>query len=248
MLTFFDIILIIIGNAAIVFLISYFKERGRIYATKSDIDKITEIVEGIKLQYSSTLALLNTNLSLASKGIENFEAEAFKAYFGYHQTIISILHVISSVDFTKIKSDYIHILQKQHDSIYDNYQQIWVEKSKIDLFNDNDEIREIVYKIHEEVLIFMGKLSQIILRIEHGVKNTFEIKKDIINYFVHNKNNEELLNQLKNYQKDYESSLSESLEEYKTFRIGIEYANCVGLVIQFEILIKQHVKEENIEW
>jgi len=72
MLSFTQIVVIIIGNAACTFLISYFTERGRIYATKHDLNKITEIVEGIKLQHSSTLALLNTNLSLASKGIENF--------------------------------------------------------------------------------------------------------------------------------------------------------------------------------
>ena len=237
-------IISIILHCIQIFSKSYIQKKGENLATKEDINDITKIVEDIKHQNSSTLALLNANLSLATKGIENFEAEAFKAYFNYHQTITSIIHVIADIDFTKIKYEYIHILQKQQDDIYENYQKIWVARSKIDLFNDNDEIREIVFNMHGAILKFMGQLSQSLIGIEHGVKNTFENKKEITNYFVQNNKNEQLLNQLKSYQKDFESLLSESLEEYKTFRIGGEYANCVGLLTQFEVLIKQYFKEE----
>ena len=126
------------------FLKTYITQKGKNYADKRDISDLTTRVEEVKSQYSKTLAFVNANLSLASKGIETYESEQFKSYINFHQACAYILNDVSNIDVGsfKIKLDFPIAVENKLDMIKQSFPPLRRAKANHDLFNDSEQIKE----------------------------------------------------------------------------------------------------------
>ena len=116
-------IVIIVGSIVGAFLGSFFKKKGENLATKSDIDKITDKVENIKLQYSQDLEKFKHSLVQEIESWKS-EQEIIKSYRGlqhrFLEEVIDVVvrieeiferkfesHFTSDIDFKNIQLDYL---------------------------------------------------------------------------------------------------------------------------------------------
>lgn len=243
----FGSILIVALSFFYLVLKSYMEQKGKNYADKGDIANITHEVEEVKTQYASTLALLNTNLSLASKGIETFESEALKRHISFHEACSFILNDVSNIDIGTIQykeqlNDYIN---QTTDLIKDSTRRLTTAKANLDLFNDNYVIEKKAAELFVACKTYNGKLYTNLTRIAFEQAVT-KFDAEQLQEVKEKGNSQEIEYNQKMYNANYQDlKLAKKLAiEYVN---GDDHREAVELIKEYESILKAILKEEKLK-
>jgi hypothetical protein len=245
----FGIIIIVCLGLVARYLKSYIEEKAKSLAQKSDLEEITRIVEDVKSEYSKALTLLNANLSLASKGIESFEAEAFKAYVDFHSECSYIVNDLTNFGFSaftdiKFLNDYKGLAESVQ-------KRLGIAKGKVDLFNDQQEIKDVVRVLFLASIKYVSNLSAMLSQLSFSIEETAEHQKlwqeksDFHNVEQSEESGiemNELHQRLTSIQSDYEV-LKQNTMDYIN---GDEFKEVALAMTEYEILIRKYIKETRL--
>src|SRR5258706_1401166 len=228
------------------FLTSYFDAKGKNFADKRDIQVITGKVEEIKNQYATTLALLNANLSLASKGIESFDAKAFESYVSFHQATSHVLRDLAFVDFSLLDHENIAYMKQYNKRTIDGYTRLNLTKSDLELFNDHSQISQKAYELHTACIGHLGKVNLLVTTIKHLVEAIEKYKQEKVNYFIQKIDNVGLLEFYNKTLDEKEADFTKTFGDLKNCISGETFKKAMEIQGQYEVLVRQYVKEERM--
>ena len=226
------------------YLISYFERKAQNFADKKDIAQITEKVENIKSQYAMTLALLNTNLSLASKGIESFESETFKSYVAFHQACSYILNDLANIDFTTLNITNMDFLKGYNKAVMDSYKRLRIAKANHDLFNDNEEIRLKAIEFYKACVTYISEINLLLSKITFSIESVSDYNMKMLDYTINKLDNAELFNFFKKSYNENKTELERLTTAIKQFITGENFTTAIFFQSQYEVLIRKYVKDE----
>ena len=239
-----SIVILIGGYFISKYLISYFEKKAQNFADKKDIAQITDKVENIKSQYSTTLALLNTNLSLASKGIASFESKTFKSYVAFHQACSYILNDLANIDFTTLNIKNLEFLNGYNKAVMDSYKRVRLTKANHDLFNDNEEIRVKAFEFYQACISYISELNLLLSKITFSIESVSDYNKKMADYLINKTDNIEVFNFFKKSSNEHKIDLEQLMETIKKYIIGENFKIAIIFQSQYEVLIRKYVRDE----
>jgi hypothetical protein len=229
------------------FLKSYLEQRAKNYADKKDIADITNKVEEVRSQYAKTLAVINANLSLASKGIETFESEQFKSYIAFHQACSYILNDISNIDVHafRIKLDFALSVENQLELVKGSAQPLRRAKANHDLFNDNENIKEKAGNLYASCMRYSSTLYDLISMASFAQtsrKHILDLKKS-----MNEKNQPYEMENIAELDKESKADVIKTKDDVIKYIVGEEFQKALKLNTEYELLLRDHLKGQRIK-
>lgn len=163
-----SVIIALVAN----FLLSYFKEKGKALATKSDLDELTKVVEGVKLENSKQLE----NVRLVNgKEIEELKRDLNKTVELYNEEKVACLEFYAQINswmwtcngiqlHEYNQTNYLEINQKILAN-QDAYTKTNIAWSKVDLLIDDDNLMMLGHQSIIDVLKFHFYIQDILKKI-----------------------------------------------------------------------------------
>lgn len=224
------------------FLKNYLEQKGKNYADKKDISEITKRVEEVKNEYAKTLALINANLSLASKGIETFESEQFKSYIAFHQACSYVLNDVSNIDVGtfRIKLDFSVSTEKEIELIKEAFAPLRKAKANHDLFNDNDEIKIKADELYTSCFQYSSTLYNLISAVsilQITRKHLVDVKKEI-----NTEDQREDYAHIEEIHRESKRDLIKAKHDVVKYIDGDEFHAAIKLNTEYEILLREYLK------
>lgn len=139
----------------IVFLKSYFQEKGKNVATKEDIEEITSMVEAVKSQLQFSL---QARLSLRAE-----EQQALVDYFSKYTAWLSAITNCSTVGITEVNKFRLEEIRSGLDMLHHEFE---LATGKMELFVENEEIQTQHGVLVIETLKFQSRVQQMTFEIE----------------------------------------------------------------------------------
>lgn len=224
-------------------------------AQKSDLKNVTQIVEDVKSEYSKALTLLTANLTLASKGIESFEAEAFKAYVSFHTECSYLVNDLTNFGFSIFRN--IKLLDQYSKLAEDVQKRLGIAKASIDLFNDQNEISVSVEKLFKASIIYVSTIS-------NGLGTIAYFSKEIEKY---SSLYGEALNSIDNpalkeeesataretadeyykIREQYKTDIQNAQRDIENYVAGEEFQQVKDAMTEYEALIRKYIKDQRLK-
>jgi len=234
-------------NILAVFIVSYFTKRAENLANRRELIRMNKAIEDIKTQNATTMALVNTNLSLASKGIESFEAEALRRHITFHEACSYILSDVSNIDAETIefKEQLNEYVSEYVAMIKESSQKLTTTKGNLDLFNDNPLLEVKAAELFHACKRYNNKLRTNLTRIP--------FEQAVVKF------DGEKLEESKAAGNDREIKYNQgvynaNLKDLKLAKkIVLEYANgedhhtAVSLIKEYESLLRGMLKQEKLK-
>ncbi len=142
----------------IVFLKSYFQEKGKNVATKEDIEEITSLVEAVKSQLQFSL---QAKLSLRAE-----EHQTLIDYFSKYSAWLSAITNCSALGITKDNPSRSAEIRSQLDMLHQDFD---LAAGKMELFVENEDIQSQHGPLVIETLKFQAHAQQMTFDIEEVV-------------------------------------------------------------------------------
>ena len=223
------------------FIKTYVSKKAENLANRNDLIELNSKIEDIKKQNSVTLSIVNANLSVASKGIESFDSEQFKAYIAFHQSCSYILNDLAILDsnsayFYFISTDF---LNKQASLLMESIPPLRKTKATHDLFNDNEIVKLKADELYQKCFQYSKKLELKLGSMAIIGATGKDLQKTIMNLKSNNQSPDSELLQL---EAENLKDIRRTRQEAVDYIDGEEYKEAYKYLKDYEQLLREHLK------
>lgn len=165
-----------IGSALGAIIISYLREKGKNYATKSDIGKITETVESIKSNYNKEQETLKAQLNLLVSAHNSFHSDIKRAIYEFWDSMLLLLSLCDTfrpeVDEERVAE--LDHFQREIEKVSNELQ---LRQGRLYLLIEDQTLLELSDRLFGDVSKYEGRFGLFLMKAKPWLEKMAEMHK-----------------------------------------------------------------------
>lgn len=233
----------------IAYLTNYINQKGKNWANKEDLQQLTQIVEAVKNNFQVENIRLKAELNILTERKNQIFTEEKEAIILFHTTVNDWLWVKCTIPIFDYNETNFNDLGEKIISLKNQYSQVQVLFSKVQLLVDNPQLIDIGYQFISET----SKLHKFVETQSSKFKSNLTLGKVLIDSLIRKEfHSSDTPQEVRDFVIQRFEKNNKEKEEFLT----IEYFNeqhqelfkvSIDLLIQLERIAKEHLKSRQLK-
>lgn len=235
-------ILILIAAIYLAFFKSYLTEKGKSAALKEDIEVLTREVESVKNEFVKEQEMLKTDLQRILDNEISYRKEERDALINYHGIINEWAYSILEVTVSNYNKNNIDSLIQVRNRNSSYYAKAGIAKSKITLLVEDKTLTQAASDLFIVILQFHHWCDMEFLKLQHNSEAQKSLTDRFMIIIENYEGNKEVAEKMAIEEKQLKDEAKKLIDDYVGTNRIIEYGKIINPETNFEILVKEYLK------